>query len=181
MKRYVFLMLVSLLMTSCAHVLSEQYVKSAATGVSFSQIQANPEAYLNKTFILGGTIVETTVSKETSEIEVIQNPIDQYGAISDPDASEGRYLIATSKHLDPQIYRKGRRITFAGKLIGSRKKLMDGVENNYPVFQAEQIYLWRSKHVYAYPYPAYYGDPFLYPYPYYFYDPYWYRPYYPWP
>jgi len=181
MKRYIFFFLLPILLTSCAHVLSKEYVQSATPGVSFMQIEENPEAYLGKTFILGGTIAGTTDTKEGSVVEVVENPVDKYGNITDPDISEGRYIIETVQHLDPLIYRKGRHITFAGKLIGSKKKMLDKMEYRYPVFQAEQIYMWRTIRNYPPPYPYYY-DPFFAPYPYYFYDPYWYRPYYyPWP
>jgi outer membrane lipoprotein len=181
MKRYAFLLILAILLTSCAHVLSKKYVESATTGVSFRLIEENPDAYINKTFILGGTIAGTTDTKNGSEVVVAETPVDKYGNITDPDISEGRYLIETVRHLDPLIYRKGRHITFAGKLIGSKKEMLGEMEYRYPVFQAEQIYLWRTIRRYPPPYPYYY-DPFFAPYPYYFYDPFWHGPYYnPWP
>ncbi len=181
MKRYFAFLLLLLLLTSCAHVLSKEYVQSATTGVSFRQITENPAAYIGKSFILGGTVVRTTDTKKGSDIEVVENPIDKYGNIIDPDTSEGRYFIETTVHLDPIIYRKGRHLTFAGKLTGSKKKMLGETEYQYPVFQAEQIYLWTRISNYPPPY-YYYYDPFFAPYPYYFYDPFWYGPhYYPWP
>jgi outer membrane lipoprotein len=157
-------------------------VQSATTGVSFKKISENPDAYLGKTFILGGTIAETVPNQEGTEIEVLQTPIDKYGSIIDPDISDGRYLIETARQLDPLIYKTGRHITFAGKLTGSKKKMTGEREYSYPVFDAEQIFLWKApRYYYLPPYPYYY-DPFFYPYPYYFYDPFWDRPYfYPWP
>jgi outer membrane lipoprotein len=181
MKRYFVFLLLSVLLTSCAHVLSSEYVRSATTGVSFKQLSENPDAYLGKTFILGGTIAETVPTKGGAEIEVVQTPLDKYGSITDPDISEGRYLIETPKQLDPLIYKEGRHITFAGKLTGSKTKMLGEMEYRYPVFEAEQIYLWKTPQYYIPPYPYYY-DPFFSPDPYYFYDPFWFRPYYyPWP
>ncbi|MDA8431490.1 MAG: Slp family lipoprotein [Nitrospiraceae bacterium] len=180
MKRYAVCLLLPVLLTSCAHVLSGEYVQNATTGVSFTQIAAAPDQYLGKTFVLGGTIVDTLSAREGSEMEVVQNPVDRYGSIIDPDISEGRFLIETSRQLDPMIYKKGRRVTFAGKLTGSKKRTRGEIEYRYPVFQAEQIYLWPTPKRLAPYYPFYY-DPFLSPYQYYFYDPYWYGPYYPRP
>lgn len=176
MKRYAVLILVLVALASCAHVLSKEYVMSATTGVSFRQILDNTDAFKGKSFILGGTIIDTKNTKEGSEIEVLQNPIDKYGYITDPDITEGRYFIVTPNHLDPIIYKKGRSITFAGKLVGSRKEAVGEMEFHYPVFEAEQIYLWKEYKAYPYPYPYY--DPFYYPYPYYYYSPFWYRAYY---
>lgn len=181
MKKYTLLALLPVLLTACAHVLSREYVQNATPGVSFKQIAENPDVYLDKTFILGGTIAATVTLKEGSEIEVVQNPVDKYGNIIDSDVSEGRHLIETPRQLDPLIYKKGRHITFAGKLAGSKKKMLGQIEYQYPVFQAEQIYLWKTQEYLMPPYPYYY-DPFFYPYRHYFFDPFWYWPYpYPWP
>jgi outer membrane lipoprotein len=177
MRRFLILLIIFLPLTSCAHVISSSYVQSSVKDVSFSLILTNPDAYLNDTFILGGTIFETKNTGEGTEIEIVQNPIDRYGYIIDPDISEGRYIITTSRRLDPFIYKRNRMITFAGKLIGTRKKLLGEHEYIYPFFEAEEIYLWKRE-VYYPPY-SYYYDPFYYPYPY-WYGPFWHRPYFWW-
>jgi outer membrane lipoprotein len=126
------------LLISCASVISREYREKAVKDVSFSQVAKDPEKYLDETFIFGGTIVETRVTKEGSEIEVIQNPIDRYGDIVDKDVSEGRFLISSPGHLDPLIYRSNRVITMAGRLIGVKRKTMGEKEYTYPVFGAER-------------------------------------------
>ncbi len=176
MRRFLLLFVSCFLLSSCAHVISEQYRESAVKGVGFRQILDDPAAYMNETFIFGGTIAETTGAKKGSEIEVVQNPIDRYGDITDKDISEGRFIIVTSRHLDPLIYKGGRTITFAGKLIGTREKTLAGIEYRYPVFEAEELYLWKPVTYYYAPYPWWY-DPFYYPYPYWYgpvYRPYFY-------
>lgn len=168
-----------LLSASCAHVISEQYRQQAMKDVSFGQLLQAPDKYLNKTFILGGTIVETKNRKTGSEIEIIENPVDQYGEIVDKDVSEGRFILLSPLYLDPKIYRENRRVTMAGKLIGTRTAMLGDVEYVYPLLEAEEIYLWKSTMYYYQPYPYVY-DPFFYPYP--WYDPFWYGPhYYPYP
>lgn len=184
MKRKFSVLLSFLLLTSCAHVLSEEYVKGAVKEIGFHQILDNINTYINNTFILGGTIIETKNTKDGSEIEVIQNPIDKYGGIVDKDYSEGRFILMTSRHLDPLIYKRGRSITFAGKLTGIRKELIGEREYNYPTFEAKEIYIWKKEKFYPY-YPGafdpFYYNYYYYPYPYYWYEPTWYRPRYPWP
>jgi len=180
--RYIFSAIVMLLLTSCAHVISRENVQSALTETGFEQITKNPDAFVGRTFILGGTILETKKTREGTEIEMVQNPIDRYGSIIDSDVSEGRFIIVTARSLDSFIYKKGRHITLAGILIGTRAKKLGDLEYTYLLFDAKEIYLWKKER-YFYPY-AY--DPFYYPYytspyPYYWYDPFYYRPYfYPW-
>jgi hypothetical protein len=91
-----------------------EYRETARKGISFSQILKDPDTYMNSVFIFGGIIVQTTHTKGGSEIEVIENPLDRYGDISDKDISEGRLILVTSRRLDPLIYKDGRTITFAG-------------------------------------------------------------------
>jgi outer membrane lipoprotein len=174
MKRIFSLFAAVLLLSSCAHAISEQYRETARKGISFSQILKDPDAYMNGVFIFGGTIVDTTHTKEGSEIEVIQNPVNRYGDITDKDISEGRLILVASRELDPMIYKGGRTITFAGKLIGTRGKMLAGTEYRYPVFEAEELHLWKPETHYYTTYPLWY-DPFYYPYyPY----PFWYGPFY---
>ncbi|MBI5641377.1 MAG: Slp family lipoprotein [Nitrospirae bacterium] len=174
MKRYILLIILLASLPSCAHVLSQEYVQSAVKEVGYGQIQKNPLNYQGTMFILGGTIVETINTADGAEIEVIQNPIDRYGDIIDRDISEGRFIVTTSRHLDPLIFKKGRMLTLAGKLVGSRKGMLGDIEYNYPLFDLKESYLWKKEKLYQ----PYMYDTFFYPYtyPYYWYDPYWHRP-----
>lgn len=163
---------------SCAPVISQKFMEKALKDVSFRQVARDPQKYLNETFVFGGTIVETRVTKEGSEIEVVQNPIDRFGDITDKDVSDGRFLITSPGHLDPLIYCSDRTITMAGRLTGTRQMMIGKTEYTYPVFAAEELYLWKKEAYYYPPYPLFY-DPFYYPYPYYRYwpgGPYWYGP-----
>ncbi|MEJ2324804.1 MAG: Slp family lipoprotein [Nitrospirota bacterium] len=107
--------------------------------------------------------------------EVVQNPLDRYGAVTNEDVSGGRFLVRSGRFLDPLIYEKGREVTVAGVLKGSTKRRMDGASYTYPVLEPREIYLWREE--------EYYYGPGYYPYgP--WYDPWWdgwpYRRYGPW-
>jgi outer membrane lipoprotein len=159
---------------SCAHVISKESLTGATSDVQFASILKNTEAHLNNTFVFGGIISETTLTGDGSEIEVVQTPLDRFGAIIDRDISEGRFIVKASKKLDPLIYKEGREITIAGRLTGSRKKMLGDVEYKYPVFESKEIYLWREDRYYA-PYlyysDPYYYDPFFYPYSHYWYYP----------
>jgi outer membrane lipoprotein len=182
MRKFFLFVGVLFLLSSCAHAISEQYRQAAKQGVGFGQILKNPEIYMNSMFIIGGTIVETTNTSKGAEIELIQNPVNRYGEITDKDISEGRLILVSSRRLDPLIYKSGRTLTFAGKLIGTREKTFAGAAYRFPVFEAVELHLWRQKTHYYEPYPympyPWGYDPFYYPYRYgpaytpYFY-PYW--------
>lgn len=171
MRRAALIFLMVCLLPSCGHVISQESRALASLDVAFPELQQNLGKYVNNVFVLGGFIAETAISREGTELEIVQTPVDRFGSIIDPDTSEGRFIITTPRQLDPFIYRKNRAITFAGRLTGSKKKMLGEAEYDYPVFEAKEIYLWRDNRYYIYPY---------YPYPYYWYDLYplsWYYPY----
>jgi outer membrane lipoprotein len=174
MKQTFLFLLLLFSLPSCTHVISPENREAADRNVSFGEILANPELYVGKTFILGGIIAETANTKDGAHVELAQTPVDSFGYIANPDASEGRLIVKTRSYLDPLIFRTGRSITFAGVLTGTDKKMLGEIDYSYPVFEAKEVYLWKegAYYRYNYPWPAPYWYPG--PYPYYWYDPYWY-------
>ncbi|GAB4485415.1 MAG: Slp family lipoprotein [Thermodesulfovibrionales bacterium] len=160
--RFVFAFLGLFLLASCAHVISAPNRAGALTGVPFRQIRENPAAYLNSRLILGGKIAETTTTNAGSEIEVVQNPLDRYGYIEETDYSEGRFIVAVAEQLDPEIFEKGRYVTVAGVLAGTRPGRINNADYLFPVIHAQEIRLWKEPVPYPYPYGYY--DPFYSPY-----------------
>jgi outer membrane lipoprotein len=85
--------------------------------------------------------------------------------------SEGRFVILVEGYVDPYVFRKGRRITVAGEILGRKVIRLGELEYPYPLLLSKQIYLWGE--YYYYPYPAPY-----YPWGYYgYYGPWWRYPY----
>lgn len=160
--RYLLFIFLLLQLYGCAHVISRDLRDAVDPSLSFEQVLKDPNAYQGKTVLWGGEIIETLINKDgTSEIEVFQRPLGVRGEPKITDISEGRFIIHDVRYLDPYLYRRGRRITVAGIIIGQRVKPLGEMEYRYPLISSKQIYLW----------PEYY----YYPYPYY-YDPWWYYP-----
>jgi outer membrane lipoprotein len=180
-RLYVLLLLaMSLILSSCAPVLSRTYMREGQRAVSFADLRENPDQYKGQLFILGGIIVKTKFTEAGSRIEAVHVPVDGYGYFKDQGRSEGRFLAILPKDgtmLDPEVYGRGRRITLAGEFVATRKGMIDEMEYVYPVFEIKQIYLWPKERRYN-PSPYYY-DPWFYPYPYYYGDPWWNFYYYP--
>ncbi|MDA8079733.1 MAG: Slp family lipoprotein [Nitrospiraceae bacterium] len=174
MKKRSFLLCLALALSACAPVISSEYQQKAVKEVGFGQFRDNPDAYANSIFILGGTIASTENTTNGTELEVVQNPINRYGEITDRDVSEGRFILVTTKQLDPMIFRKGRMVTVAAQLTGSRTKQLGEKEYRYPVLEAKEIYLWKRE---KYPNQQYLYNPYFYPFYYYNYPYYWNDPY----
>jgi len=162
-------LIAALLLSSCAPVISQETLKRARTDVPFGAVAADPLAYRDSLFVWGGTIIRTSTAKDGSVIEVVQSPVDRYGAVKDADVSEGRFLVRARKFLDPEIYKKNRQVTVAGVLIGMERRQLGEAEYTYPVLEAREIYLWKEAEPY---YSPYYYSPYYYPY----YDPWYWDP-----
>jgi len=179
-KKAVFAVAVVIMLTSCAPVLREDLIQRGIYKFNLSEIKEDAIQNIGKLFILGGTIVKTTITNEGSLIEAVYVPVDSRGYLSDYGYINGRFLALYRGReiLDPIIYGENREITIAGEFIGTRKGTVGEMEYIYPLFEIKDIYLWEEyKEPYYYRYP-YYPPPY-YPYPYYPYYPY-YHPSYLW-
>jgi outer membrane lipoprotein len=168
------ILLGSLFLLSCAHVISKETREVAVRDVSFRVARMNTEKYTGSVFIWGGFIANIKRVEEGTLMEVVQNPIDRYGIITDTDVSGGRFLAMYKGELDPLIYERGRLITIAGELTGTKKLKQNG-DYAYPVLEVREVHLWKEEQAY---YP-YYQDRYYYP-PYFPHYPWWpyYGPYY---
>ncbi|HXY54095.1 MAG TPA: Slp family lipoprotein [Nitrospirota bacterium] len=179
MKKIFLKAAVLLALFSCAPVLDRKLMGEGVRNVPLSQLRETPDAYKGKLFILGGLIVGTRFTEKGSEIEAVNVPVDSRGYLEETEHPMGRFIAIFPKErgfLDPLVYEKGRKITFAGEFLEIRKGKIDEMDYAYPVFKIEQIHLWEREEYYS---PGY---PYYYPYPYWWYDP-WLRthPYLYWP
>jgi outer membrane lipoprotein len=164
--QFYLLLFLMVLLSGCAHVISSDLRDKADRTLTFRQVLQDPNAYIDKYAVWGGEIIQTINQKDgTSLIEVFQRPLGWKGEPKLNEPSGGRFLALAEKVLDPYLFRKGRKVTVAGKILGEKTRPLGEMDYRYPLLSGEQIYLWEE-----YYYPAYYS---YYPYPPYYYDPWW--------
>jgi outer membrane lipoprotein len=127
---------------ACAPAISKQYRQQADQSLSFPVLAADPEAYKGKTVILGGVIAQTTTKTGETELEIVQKPLESDNIPETTDKSEGRFLVIVDRFLDPLIYKKDRKITVAGEVVGKEVRKLDNLDYTYPVIQSKEIKLW---------------------------------------
>ena len=166
--------LVALLGGGCAHTISQTVRQQVDTTLSFAQLRANPEAYTGRMLILGGDILAVRNVEGGTLLEILQKPLDSYERPRLTDQTEGRFMVHCGQYLDPVIYKKGREITVAGRVLGVRKGTIGEVEYTYPLLSCVELYLWPEpvRPVSYTPYPRWYWwDPWYWDYPW-FWGPY---------
>jgi outer membrane lipoprotein len=160
-----------LLLSGCAHVISKDLRTKSDPSLTLSQVRQNPDASKEKFVVWGGEIIETFNQRDgTTQIEVLQRPLSWRGEPKETNYSEGRFLVLADYYLDPYIFRRGKRITVGGEIIGEKTKPLGEMDYRYPVVSSKQIYLWPE--YYHQPYPYYY-NPWGWAYPYGRGYPYW--------
>lgn len=140
--RFASVLLVLALISACAPAISKQYREQADQSLSFPVLAADPDAYKEKKVILGGVIAQTTTRTGETELEIVQKPLDSANMPETTDRSEGRFLVIVDRFLDPLIYKKDRKITVAGEVVGSEVRKLANLDYRYPVIKSQEIKLW---------------------------------------
>ncbi len=163
MKRIFLLGAAFLLLAGCAHVISEESRNLVDPTIQFQNLRSNPDSYLGKYVMLGGTVAAVRNSKEGSQLEVVQSPLESDDLPEETShTSGGRFLATTSRFLDPLVYEIGRRVTVVGQVQGKKTLPIDQVDYTYPIITIREIHVWSKSELEQsqYPPPGYYYDPF---------------------
>lgn len=159
-----------LLLTGCASSQVPRAIREAPTDlVLVSQVQQEPDRFLDRRVRWGGTIIAVNNRKRTTEIEILSRPLGSNGRPSEESAGQGRFIALLAGFADPAEYPKKRLLTVTGRLARVETRPVGEFPYSYPVVAVEQSHLWPK------PLPS----PPLYFYPNSWYYP-WYRPWSPW-
>lgn len=146
------------LLSGCSSYPIEKSLRGQAQPLTYTQVVANPKSTRGATVIWGGRIIETINNASGGEIYVLQLPLSRREKPADDDSlSNGRFIVVSSKLLDPMTYARGRLITVAGQLGGVRNERLQSALYRYPMVDIQQTHLWSNppKDYYYFYYGAY--------------------------
>jgi outer membrane lipoprotein len=152
-------------MTSCASTFSRRLRSEASPPIPFQELLETGEAHKGEVVILGGYVLKALNEQDGSLLTILQAPLDSRDRPKSRDLSEGRFLVRTKRFLDPEIYSKGRKLSVGGIVSEVRPQPLGKHLYQYPVIEAEELYLWPKETRYVRPYHDYWHYPW-YPYPY---------------
>jgi len=157
-SRNILAVVASVSLGGCAHVISSDVRQGARSDVTFPMVLANPEVYRGETVIWGGMVIETVNRQDGTVVTVLETPLDAQGMPADGDYTRGRFLVKTSMVLDPEVYRRGRKLTVAGEIMGKEVQPLGETQYGYPVLGLREIHVWKElPSAYAYPWGPYYN------------------------
>ena len=131
-----------IVLAGCASGLSRQSLAKVTYTGTFTALQENPDRFVDEIALFGGKIIETNTSPSSSELIILQMPLDHNNRPENPDRSSGRFLVQTEQFLDPAIYQNGVLLSTVGVIKGEQARAIGGFNYVYPVLEAVEIKLW---------------------------------------
>ena len=96
----------------------------------------------NQYVLWGGTLLSGINLKDSTELEILAYPLDDYSEPIENSKSFGRFIAIDSGYLELGEYAKDRQISFVGQLVELRKGKVGDSDYVYPVIAIQQIKLW---------------------------------------
>ena len=139
--------------------------------IGLAEVKRDIAPYQDQYVRWGGQIISVENRTDSSLVEILANPLKSHGRPAPDNAYKGRFIARIGGFLDPEHYKKGRKLTVYGKIEDMINGQIDQHPYDYPLVNAGAYYLWPEHRYYRSHYP-------FYPYPYYgpYHGPY-YRPY----
>jgi outer membrane lipoprotein len=109
---------------------------------TFSQLQKQPNAFLQETVMWGGKVIETRPMERATELVVLQLDLSDQQRPRDDDHSQGRYVARSKGFLDPAIYPKGTLVTVIGRFVETDQRMIGEMSYQYPVIEIDEIKKW---------------------------------------
>lgn len=165
-----FLGMAMLIVGGCTHAISQANRQMALKGLTPRDILQDFDVYKGRLVLMGGEIIGTKNLAAETVIETLQKPLDRYtGRPKSGQEYGGRFLVRYQAFKDPYIHSKGRELTVAGIVAGTKMSRVGEKAYTYLVLENRETYLWPEQKEYdRYPheYPPWWYDPWW---------PYWYR------
>jgi outer membrane lipoprotein len=135
-------------------VISSEVRETARQDVAFPTVLQDPDAYKGETVIWGGLIIDTVNRQDGTTLMVLETPLDSEGLPQNAETSRGRFMAVTASYLDNEVYRKGRKVTLAGEVLGKELQPLGQTHYAYPLLSVRELHLWREEYR---PYGYFYG------------------------
>ena len=167
--KHVAALIVAALFTGCAPAALREVSKEVTPGITVVQVASDPAPFIGKKVLWGGIIVSSENMAKETRLDIVEIPL---GAIKRPgnsDLSRGRFIVEHEGFLDTAIYAKGREITVAGEIAGTRKGKIGEMDYTFPVLKGIKLHLWQLREDDYYSSEIFLHLPFYYPY---YYSPY---------
>jgi outer membrane lipoprotein len=142
-RKAIFLLL-AVTFTACSSGISQQAREQVTYNGPFAAVQKTPEKYRGEILLLGGKVIKISNQEGASELIVLELNLGNQDRPRDNDQSQGRFLIRSTRFIDPAIFPPGTLITVVGRLQGSETRLIGKMRYTYPVIEPIETKKWSA-------------------------------------
>lgn len=118
-------------------------MKQVDQGLTFEDAKTAPEQHRGKVFLLGGTVEERQDLKDRTWMLIHQHSLDSSNQPHIAAPSEGEFVVVISPPVDPAQYRRGKRVTVVGRMIGLKQVAGSDPARSFPSFVVLYLHPWK--------------------------------------
>jgi outer membrane lipoprotein len=144
MRKFYYLLTIIILLAGCASTPVFD-VTQVDNSLIPKNVAAEPSAYLGKSVLWGGIILDTKNLSDSTQVEVLAYPLSRDQRPQSNNRPLGRFLINQAGFLDPAIYAQGQKLTVLGSVDNNQQGKVGESSYTYPVINAEQLQLWSAQ------------------------------------
>jgi outer membrane lipoprotein len=144
MRKFYYLLTIIILLAGCASTPVFD-VTQVDNSLIPKNVAAEPSAYLGKSVLWGGIILDTKNLSDSTQVEVLAYPLSRDQRPQSNNRPLGRFLINQEGFLDPAIYAQGQKLTVLGSVDNNQQGKVGESSYTYPVINAEQLQLWSAQ------------------------------------
>ena len=132
--------LAALVGCASSKVIPKDLARQVDPSVTFNQIYDSPSGTQGRVVALGGEVLNAKRTKEGTEVEVLQLPLDRaQRPILNRTQSQGRFIALQRDALDPATLTPGTPVTVVGEVRGARRQALDEAEYQYPILEVRHL------------------------------------------
>jgi outer membrane lipoprotein len=131
-----------LLVTGCAHNISQKSLALVDQTITFDKLQEDPETFRGKFVVLGGNIDSALKTTEGTVLEIVQHDLDTRELPDETVTSRGHFLALTPDSLHVIMCRPGRLVSIAGEVAGMEVRRLNGKDYTYPLINVKELHLF---------------------------------------
>ena len=137
--------IMTLVLVGCSSAPDEIASENEEALVSYKVAKHQGEKVEGQPARWGGVIADVRNAEDHTILEVVSFPLQRWARPEVSDNSQGRFLAVVNDFIDPDVYKKGRAMSFLGVIGQTQQGKIGEYVYTYPVIEASGYYLWKPE------------------------------------
>lgn len=107
-----------------------------------SEVAHSAQRFEGTEVVWGGKIIDVRNLAATTEVQVVAYPLDSSQRPDPSEAPEGRFIVELPGYAEAFDFSPGRFLSVRGHIAGTRVRVVDGHDYEYPVLRQITLHAW---------------------------------------